>query len=237
MKLSHYLIPVVLLATGLYAIGCFAWTAAAAPNGASITTVFSKVPEQSAVEAFTHHAEWSFPDYGKGKSLVSDRILDGFQAGPTLLVTADGSAIRWGFKYQEGSFESVVIGAKSGELKLLAAVDGITRLTNLSSSPINTMAEYEQRQKRSETEPAVTIFIHDESALKTYLPLFKRWLQANLMGFNTDCSKLELAAACKLAGQIAIPARIFVIAADGSLHGIPSPAVPASTVPLKSFVQ
>lgn len=86
-------------------------------------------------------------------------------------------------------------------------------------------------------EPVVTIFVYDESDLKAYLPLLKRWLQANLMGFNTDGSKPDLAGACRLAEQIAIPIKVYVIAADGSLRSIKAPDVKAASVPLKSFTQ
>lgn len=237
MKFLLHLIIMVLLASSLFAVGCGKSWAALTPMDASTSAVLSPAPDQGAVEAFTRHAELPFSDYGQGISLVSDRILDGFETAPTLLVTADGSSIRWGSKYHEGSIESVVIGDKSGQLKLLAAVYGMSRLTSLSSSPIDTMAKYERRQKRSGMEPAVTVFVHDERDLKAYLALLKRWLQANLMGFNTHCSKPSLANACKLAWRIAIPTTTYVIATDGRLRSVEVPEVKAASVPLKLFVQ
>lgn len=231
-------LSLALLATCLYCADGVAGSDTPASTRSAVGSVVSEAPDQLAVEAFTRHAQWRFPTDGEGgESLVSDRILDGFEAAPTLLVTADGSAIRWGFKYQEGNIKSVVIGNQSGQLKLLAAVDGITRLTSRSSAPVDTMAEYQQRQSRSGMEPAVVVFVHDEGDLKTCLPLLKRWLQANLIGFNADCRKAALANACTLAAQIAIPTEAFIIGNNGRLRSVKLPKVETSSVPLRSFVQ
>lgn len=237
MRAFHQWLSMALLAGCLYSADSVAGSGVSASTGVSVESVLPNSPDQAAVEAFTRHAEFEFADYGEGKARVSDRILDGFEAGPTLLVTAEGSSIRWGFKYQEGSIESVVIGDKSGQLKLLAAVDGMSRLTSLSSSPINTMSDYEQRQKRSGMFPSVTVFVHDDGDLKASTPLLKRWLQANLMGFNTDCSKPDLAGACKLAEQIVISTTAYVITGHGNLRSVSVPDVKAASVSLKLFVQ
>lgn len=230
MKRFHHHVGMALLATCLYV--------AAGAAGSVTATALPKVPDQRAVEAFTRHAELNFADLGEGeKTPVSDRILDGFEAAPSLLVTPEGSSIRWGFKYQEASLQSVVINAPSGELALLAAVDGVSRLTRRSRPPIDELASYREAVKRSGMAPSVTIFVHDEGSLRAYLPLLKRWLQANLMGFNVDCSKPGLADACTFAEQVAIPATAHVIAADGRLRRIEMPDVKASSISLSWFVQ
>jgi hypothetical protein len=231
------LVPIVLLGACLYSTGCTAGSGVSASTTAPAKAVLSDVPDQDAVEAFTRKAELNFPNYGEGKMPVSDRILDGFEAAPAQLALTDGSSIRWGFKNQEANLQSVVINDRSRQLALLAAVDGVTRLTSRSGSPIGEMANYEKAVKRSGMDPSVTIFVHDKDALKAYLPLLKRWLQADLMGFNADCSKPNLAGACKLAEQIAISTTVYVIAADGNLRSVKVPDGKASSVPLKSFVQ
>ena len=235
-SLLRYL-PFFVLAACLCPAPGVAGSHAAGSTYAAAATLASAVPDQDMVEAFTREAMWHFPNDGEGRTRVADRILIGFEAAPTRLVTPDGSSLRWGFKYQEGSIESVVIANSTGELKLLAAVDGMTRLRRRSTPPIDTMARYEQQQKRSGMEPKVTVFVHDPNDLVAYLPLLKRWLQADLLGFNADCGKADLTGACHLAGQVVIPARFFIIDPDGGLHGVEAPDVTASPVPLKSFVQ
>ena len=133
--------------------------------------------------------------------------------------------------------QSVVISNASGNLKLLAAVDGVTRLTLRSGGAIGDMAEYRQAVDNSGLESTVIAFVHDEADLKNYLPLLKRWMQANLLGFNADCTKPELAQACKLAEQIVVSTTAYVISDDGSLRRVNVPDVKVAAVPLSAFVQ
>lgn len=237
MKRFCRLVPLALLAACLYSAGCTAGSDISAPSGSPVKAGLPDVPDQNAVEAFTRKAELNFPDYSEGKVPVSDRILDGFEAAPSQLAMTDGSSIRWGFKNQEANLQSVVINDKSGQITLLAAVDGMTRLTRRSGLPIGEMAQYEQAVKRSGMNPSVIVFVHDEDNLNAYLPLLRRWLQADLMGFNADCSKPDLADACKLAEQIAIAKTVYVIAADGNLRSIRAPDGKAASVSLNAFLQ
>lgn len=219
----------------MYWTGCNAAraTSAIAPAAPDLPAV----PVQGAVETFTRNAELEFPGYGKGRAAVSDRILEGFEAAPSRLVLADGSSVRWGFKNHEANLQSVAISDKSGRLKLLAAVNGVVRLIRMSGTPIGDMAQYKQAVERSGTEPSVIVFVHDGSEWESSLPLLKRWLQANLLGFNADCGKSNLDGACKLAEQIVIPATVYATTAEGSLHHVNASDVKAAAVPLQSFIQ
>ncbi len=237
MRRLRQLAFVVLLVASLYSVGSNAHPAVetphATPPGADVTAV----PDQGVVEAFTRKAQMEFSDYGEGRALVSDRILDGFQAAPSRLSVTDGSSISWGFKNQEANLQSVVIGDKSGQLKLVAAVDGVVRLARTSGAPIADLAQYEQAVERSGAKPSVMVFVNSEDELETYLPLLKRWLQANLMGFNADCERPALTSACELVEHIVLPTTVYIIAADGSLHRINVPAGQAAALPLRSFIQ
>lgn len=237
MKSVHRLVSVVLLASCLYSAGCTAGAGVSTSAVAPVKSVLSDVPDQDKVEAFTRKAELKFADYQEGNVPVSDRILDGFEAAPSQLALSDGSSIRWGFKNEEANLQSVVISDASGQLKLLAAVDGITRLTRRSAAPIDEMAGYDKAAKRSGMDPSVVVFVHDEGDLAASLPLLKRWLQADLMGFNADCARPDMVSACRLAEQIAISTKVYVIAADGKLRSINTPDAKAASLPLKSFVQ
>lgn len=240
MRRPHPLIPIVLLGVCLHSTGCAANPVDTEAGSLTVTVVSADAFDDKAVKALTDGAKMEFTDNGEqGKVLISDRIFDGFQAGPWQVVIANGSALRWGFKYGEANIESVAIDDKRGHLKLLAAVGNVSRLTSVfgDQSPVESMTQYEGIVKRSGLEPVANVFVRDEADLKTYLPLLKRWLQADLMGLIGDCSKAELADACKLAEQIAIPTKAYLIAPEGSLHSIMVPDVKAASVPIKPFVQ
>ena len=209
------------------------WGCMAAPQGVQS----SNVPDDTAIEAFTGDVALAFPGEDKDAVPVSDRILDGFQAGPTHLALADGDVIYWGFKFQEANLQSVAIYDAKGHPRLLAAVDNIVRVVG-GSAPLGTMEQYQHALKDSGVTPAVSVFVREPGDLVTYLPYLKRWLQADLLGFNVHCDKPGMADACKLANQIAVPIQAYALMPkSGAPHMLQVPKTAAASVPLGSFVQ
>lgn len=85
-----------------------------------------KVPEEADVAALVGQATFDFPDDGdRGPARVSERILDGFQAGPAHLRLDDGSVIHWGFKHEEANLQSIAVHDAQGHLRLLGAVSNL----------------------------------------------------------------------------------------------------------------
>lgn len=177
---------------------------------------------------------------GKGEGSISDRILDGFEAGPSHLQLDRGNVIYWGFKFQEASQQSVVIYDAAGQMRLAAAVDDIIRLTVRGQPRVASMAAYRGAVERSGLEPGVFAFVRDEGDLKTYLPILKRWLQADLLGFNVDCGKPGMPATCELAARIAVPMQAYAVrdaSASPVLQPLPVPGLPTAPIALSRFVQ
>lgn len=99
------------------------------------------------------------------------------------------------------------------------------------------MSAYEQNVKQTERSPSISIFMHDKRDLETYLPYLKRWLQANLLGFNVNCKEPRMAEACKFVPQIAetqIPIRAYQVP---SMRPLGVPKVKAADIPLEAFTQ
>ncbi|MHB8921559.1 MAG: hypothetical protein ACYC3A_03685 [Halothiobacillus sp.] len=175
-----------------------------------------------------------FSEYGDSAVPVSDRILDGFTGGTMRLALKNGTVIYYGFKFQEGALvqqanlKSVAIYEPEGRPRLLAAVDNVPILRK----PFTSMAEYQRYLKDNHISPSVLVFVRNERDLDTYLPYLKRWLQADLLGFNVNCKEPGMAEACKFAGQIEIPTRAYLLP---SLRPVVVPKVEAADVPLEAF--
>jgi hypothetical protein len=204
----------------------------------------SSVPKNVAISAFAGDALYAFPsDYADGPAKIGDRVSDGFQAAPSSLKLTDGSSISWGFKYQEPYFESFVIADSENEIRLIAAVTNIVRLTGYSSGPIKTMAEYENAVKASMVDgSSVILFVRDEKFIANYMPLVRRWIQADLLGFNVDCGSQKLAQVCQVAEKIEIPIMAYRICESNSgkqknIKQVAVPAVKAADIPIKLFQQ
>jgi hypothetical protein len=194
-------------------------------------------PGEVDVENLLGKVTMTLPD-DDGYSRVSGRILDGFEAAASPLRLDSGDVIYWGFKYQEGSAESVAIYDAQHHLRLVAAVDGITRLTVLGKPHLESVADYQQAVHESGVEPSVFVFVRDEADLKQYLPLFDRWLQADLLGFNMDCTQAGMARVCALATQIRIPVHAYAVEnGGGKVRQLVVPVVKPSTTPIKLFEQ
>lgn len=200
----------------------------------------SSRPDDTMIEAFAGDASMVFPgDDSDGAVSVSDRVLDGLQAGPARLVAANGTVIYWGFKFQEGNLQSVAVHDALGRPRLLAVVDNVVRVAYGNTTTTGTMKQYQaELERNSLAPPLVSVFVRNAADLATYLPYLKSWLRADLLGFNATCDKPAMIAACALAARIVIPIRAYaLVPKQGAPHLLPVPAVAAANVPLESFVQ
>lgn len=194
-------------------------------------------PDEADIEHLLGKAAMTLPG-DDGDALVSDRILDGFEAAAPPLRLDSGDVIYWGFKYQEGGAESVAIYDAQHQLRLVAAVDGITRVTVLGKPHLESLADYHRAVEESGSDPSVSVFVRNEADLKKYLPLLERWLQADLLGFNMDCAQAGMARVCALAENIRIPMQAFAVGSGGDkARPLTIPVVKPSTVPIKFFQQ
>lgn len=167
---------------------------------------------------------------------VFDRILDGFEAASRVMATEDGQTIVWGFKYKEANLQSVVIADASGQLQLAAIVTDVHSLTRDGTNAITTEAAYWSAVEHLALHPDVVLFVRDQAALNTAYPLFKRWMDANLLGFNRSCQ--AQAAACALLPNIRIPTRAYLpLKNGGALTKVVIPTLPAIQIPLEKFTQ
>lgn len=196
-----------------------------------------RTPDDSAIEAFAGKAAAQFPGADAAEA-VADRILDGFQAGPSRLDTGDGTVIYWGFKFQEANLQSIAIYDAGGHPRLLAAVDDMVRLVGGRHAPLNSMEAYLKAVQDSGSTPMISVFVRNAQDLNVYLPYLKRWLQADLFGFNVHCDKADMAPACALAARIELPIQAYALSPDSDkTSALPVPQVAAAPVPLESFVQ
>lgn len=173
----------------------------------------------------------------KQKALVSDRILDGFEAAPKLLTLSNGTAIYWGFRYKEATTESVAIFDAKGRPRMLAAVDSVPWCDGWHCEPFTSIEGYQaSADKTFLKNPAVDLFVRDQRDLETYLPYLKRWLQAKILGFNVDCKEPKMSAACKFVTQTEwlgiIQVRAYLLP---SMRPLDIPKVKAADVPLEAF--
>lgn len=215
-----------------------AWAVAAQP----LKRVPSDAPDDKLIKAFTGNTRTLYYSFThptiKQKALVSDRILDGFQAAPKRLTLKDGTAIYWGFRYKEATTESVAIFDVKGRPRLLAAVDSIPWCdgTGRHCEPFTSIEAYQAHASRTFLHPGIAVFVRDKRDLETYLPYLKRWLHANMLGFNVDCKEPRMAEACKFVTQTEltqfIPIRAYLLP---SMRLLELPKVKASDLPLEAF--
>lgn len=213
--------------------GCLAQPSLSSAT-AEAHAVAGRVPEEHAIEALVGDVRLGTvtPHANDADESLSDRILDGFQAASSGLTIEDGASIVWGFKFRQGNQQSVVVYDASGHVLLAAIVDNIVRI----DESVETAAAYRKRVHDAGVDPDVMVFAASPEALESAFPLFKRWLQADLLGFNADCGKTPLA--CRLAEALSMPVRTFVARSVGyALVEVAEPSVAANTTPLKRFVQ
>ena len=168
---------------------------------------------------------------------LSDRILQGFEAGYRALTTEDGQVINWGFKYEEANLQSVAISDGAGRLAMVAAVDDVKALLSARGTDrFSSVADYQQALKKSGTEPHVVLLARDQAALEAAYPLFRSWMDANLLGFNTSCAKH--AAACALLPGIQVRTDAYISSGpDAAPVKATLPRLAAAPIPPEAFRQ
>jgi len=145
--------------------------------------------------------------------------------------------IYWGFKFQETNLQPVAI-FKDGKPRLLAVVDEVVRLADGDRSWISSLQQYKDAIKESGVTPTVDVFVRKAEDLSAYLPYLKRWLQADLLGFNANCGQVRMAPACTLAERIELPIQGHLLSRyQGTPQPLPIPSVTAAAVPLVAFRQ
>lgn len=204
----------------------------------------ASAPDDKLIEVFTGNAKALYYSFThpriKDQALVSDRILDGFEAGPRRLTVANGIAIYWSHRYKEATTKSVAIFDAKGLPRLLAAVGSVPGCGGWSCSPFTSIEDYYAYASRTFLYPGIALYVRDKRDLETYLPYFKRWLHANLLGFNVDCKEPGMEEACKFVPQTewledVVPVRAYLLP---SMRLLELPKVKAVTdVPLEAFTQ
>lgn len=216
--------------------------AASNPEPETVAThaVAGDAPDESAVKALVGNVTIGVftPLAAYADSTVSNRILAGFQAGANGLAVKGGPTVEWGFKFQEGSLQSVAIHDASGRLILVAIVDDIVHLSDTEAKPVISMAAYRKLigPGGQDARPHALVFARSRSDLSTAYPLFKRWLQADLVGFNADCHKTP--DVCELATRIQVPTKSYVAIGSGRTpRPVAAPTGGAASIPLEAFTQ
>lgn len=202
--------------------------------------VAGQAPDEDAVKALVGDVTVGVftPLAAYADTTVSNRILDGFEAGPRGLATKSGLTITWGFKFQNGTLQSVAIHDASRRLILVAIVDDIAHLADSGTKPVTSMAAYRKLigPGSQDSPPHAVVFARTRSDLHTAYPLFRRWLQADLTGFNADCRKKPRV--CQLAIRIQVPIRTYVaVGSDRTPRPVTAPAGAAASIPLEAFTQ
>lgn len=183
---------------------------------------------------------------GSDSQEIVGRLATGFQQDPARrLATPAAGQIYWGWQEGQAFVRSVALYDQTGELRLAAAVDDLPQLySRHPNRTITTSEEYLAllvKQAGWGSHPSVVLFARGAEDLTTHLPLFRRWLQAAMLGFSVDCSDASAAAACGFAEQVDVPTAAFDI--DCLQQDRPErchiavPDAPAAAVPLEQFVQ
>ena len=197
-----------------------------APDEAALKTLVGNATQVASVQLA------NYPELP-----LSDRILQGFEAGYRALTTEDGRTINWGFKHEEANLQSVAIADSAGNLLMVAAVDDVPDLVSARGEDrFSSLGDYQQAVKKSGTEPHVVLLARDQAALEAAYPLFRSWMDANLLGFNTSCAKHP--AACALLPGIDVRTDAFVSSgADAAPVKAALPQASAARVPPEAFRQ
>lgn len=169
-------------------------------------------------------------------ALLVDRVFAGLEAAGRVLTLEDGRTVTWGFKHREANLQTVLITAEDGGLELVAVVDDVLSLTAGASDAYPSVEEYERKISQLRLEPRVVGIARDQASLIAAYPLLKRWMQANLLGFNSSCEKH--AAACALMPDIHLPIDVYLAAKGGSVPvKVVTPDLPAASIPLEAFTR
>lgn len=193
--------------------------------------------DHKAIEAFIGDAKMAFPEEYEPQAVpVSGRIFSGLQAAKNRLALSDGTTIDWGFKYQEPYLQSAIIYDQTGRPRLLAAVAFTSGVIARGDTPkAVTPEQYKLAINKKSGKTIVTVFVRDKRDLETYLPYLKRWLQADLLGMNVDCTQPGMAQACRFASEVEVPTRAHLLANKRKPLPLPIPRVKAANIPLAAF--
>lgn len=179
---------------------------------------------------------------------IIERIYLGFQQDPPRsLKLEDGTHILWGWQHGQPWFQSVAIFDGDNKPRIFGIADNIPRIYSWrSKTGLKSISDYykllEDRRSRFLGTPAVTLFAESQEDIDRYYRFAARWLEANLVGFNSQCGSPAYAASCALAEEVKIPIVIRsskCISAEGRDPSctLRVPEKTRSEVPLDMFKQ
>lgn len=145
---------------------------------------------------------------------IAERVILGFQQSPPKsLSLKDGTQIVWGWQEGQAWIQSVAILDNNNVAKVLGIAENIPRIFSwrsrrglISISDFDDLLE--NRRSIYIREPRVVFFTANQEDANRYYNFALRWIQANLLGFNSECSNPAYTASCTLAEKIKIP--IFI---------------------------
>jgi len=147
---------------------------------------------------------------------VTDRILIGFQQfPPRKLQLADGTTIMWGWQHQQAFLKSIAIFDNNNRVRMVGFADNLPLIYSTSTAfgdtVVTNLTDYEallERRLIYSSPPVVHLYAATQEDVGTYYPLVARWVQAAMMGFNSECSEQKQLASCRFAETIRIPTYI-----------------------------
>lgn len=132
----------------------------------------------------------------------------------------------------------MVIFGPDGRPRLLAAVDSVPGCGGWHCEPFTSIEAYQAHASSTFLHPGIAVFVRDKRDLEIYLPYLKRWLHANMLGFNVNCKKPGMGEACKFVTQTEwleiVPMRAYLLP---SMRLLELPKGKAADVPLEAFTQ
>lgn len=237
-----YLIATLTIISAILSFGCSA-------NGGALRS--STHAQTAASKSASYSVDTATPDYDDVAGLVGDakialhddsdainighRIMDGFEAGPHHVAFKNGLSVYSGFKYGEGTVQSVAVYDKHGRIKLTAIVNQVGRLSEYTPRT-RIQSQYMESMNKRHLKPDVFIFTRTEQDLKAFLPIYLRWQQANIIGRRISCKKSKYENRCQEIRNIKIPTKAFIVdTKTNNTQEINIPDVDPTDMPLDAF--
>lgn len=133
---------------------------------------------------------------------------------------------------------TIIIYDTAGRPRLLAAGEYTASIIAFGSElRAITSEQYERAINGRKQKTMVNVFVQNKADLDIYLPYLNRWLQANLLGGNVDCTKHNMPEACEFAEQVIVSTRAYLLTNKHKSQPIPVPKVKAADIPFKIFIQ
>lgn len=181
-------------------------------NSGGKNTPINFIELMSSIEDFykDNHLQISGDAFSANVPVV-ERVYLGFQQDPPkALILEDGTQILWGWQQGQPWFQSLAIFDDDNKPRIFGVADNIPRIYSWrSNTGLKSIAEYykliKERRSKYLGEPAVILFAANQEDIERYYRFAIRWLQANLVGFNSQCDTPEYAASCALAEEVQIP--------------------------------